>query len=682
VAETAEPQLMDAPEQIRKFQEFLERHCHAQLLEQARQGQKFVIADFQELAKFEPALADLLLEKPEEALKACELAVEQFDLPGGNNKGFTVRFKSLPPSSQMMIRNMRSENLGKLIWMDGTVRNKSEVRPHVATARFECPSCGNVMNIIQMDKENKFREPTRCSCGRKGKFRLLHKEFVDAQGIVLEEASDQLDGGEQPKRLNLFLKNDLVSPMSEKRTNPGSKVLVVGVLKEVPIQLRSGGQSIKFDLIFDVNYIEPREEDYSDIKISEEELQEIKALAQDPQLERKIIQSIAPSIYGHEKIKEALVLQLMGGVRKRRDDGVTTRGDIHVLLIGDPGSGKSQMLKRISKISPKARFISGKGVSGAGLTASVVKDEFMGGWSLEAGALVLANKGICCIDEMDKMDKDDTAAMHEALEGQTITISKANIQATLRSETTVLAAANPKFGRFDPFDTIAKQIDLPPTLINRFDLIFPIKDLPDANKDEKMAKFVLTLHKDLTTDAEINTNLLRKYIAYARQNIFPKLTEGAIEELKDYYIQMRSSGSKEGIIKSVPISARQLEALVRLAEAHARLHLSSEVKKKNAKKAIELLHHCLQLVAMDEETGTFDIDRIATDTTASTRNKIILIKEIITDLEKTSKPVDMKDLIAAAAERNITDSEVEEVVQKLKRGGDLFEPKAGFIQRL
>lgn len=671
---------MDAPEQIRKFAEFFERTYYADLVERARKGEKFLVADFQELAKFEPALADLLLELPEEALKASQLAIEQFDLPGGNNKGFTVRFRNLSPSSQIAIRDIRSPHLGKLLFMEGVVRNKSEVRPHVTTARFECPSCGNVMQILQLD--NKFKEPSRCSCGRKGKFRLLSKELVDAQKIVLEETSEALEGGEQPKRLNILLKNDLVSPMTEKRTNPGSKVLIVGVLKEVPIILRSGGQSTQFDLICEANSLEPREEDYSDLQISPEDLREIQALAADPHLERKFIQGIAPSIYGHERIKEALILQLLGGVRKKRDDGVVTRGDVHILLVGDPGSGKSQLLKRISKVSPKGRFISGKGVSGAGLTASVIKDEFIGGWSLEAGALVLANRGICCIDELDKMSPDDTAAMHEALEGQTITISKANIQATLRSETTVLAAANPKFGRFDPFDTIAKQIDLVPTLINRFDLIFPIKDLPDQTKDEKMAKFVLNLHQSLTTEAELKTPLLRKYIAYARQHVFPKLTEGAIEELKDYYIQMRSQGGKEGGIKSVPISARQLEALIRLSEAHARLHLSDKVTKKHAKKAIELLHHCLTLVAMDEETGTFDIDRIATDTTASARNKIIIIKELLVELEKKTKPVPMQDLLLAASDKNISEAETEEIVQKLKRGGDLFEPKAGFVQRL
>ena len=202
-----------------------------------------------------------------------------------------------------------------------------------------------------------------------------------------------------------------------------------------------------------------------------------------------------------------------------RDDGVSTRGDIHILLIGDPGSGKSQLLKRATIVAPKSRYVSGKGVTGAGLTASVVRDEFLHGWSLEAGALVLANRGVVMIDEMDKMNKDDRDAMHEALEQQTVSISKANIQATLRCETTVLAAANPKFGRFDPYGIIADQIDLPPTLINRFDLIFPIKDMPDKDKDERMAKFILTLHQTgKATESkqmdQIPTDLLRKYLVY------------------------------------------------------------------------------------------------------------------------------------------------------------------------
>ncbi len=670
---------MDAATLISKMQEFLEKNYYDQLLERIRKGEKSATIAFAHLALFDPELADMLLDQPEEVLKAGELAVEQLNL-GKEVKGFILRFKTPPASALVLIRQIRSKNLNKLLTFDGVVRNKSEVRPQVASARFECPSCGNVFNILQLD--TKFQEPTRCSCGRKGKFKMVSKELNDAQMMVLEEVPEQLEGGEQPKRMNVLLTNDLVSPLTEKRTNPGARVQVVGQVKEVPIFLRTGGQSTKFDLFIEANHLEPVEEDYSEINISPEELKQIKDLAKDPALMKKIVGSMAPSIYGHEKIKEALAHQLAGGVRKKRDDGVITRGDIHILLVGDPGAAKSQMLKRMQFVAPKARYVTGKGASGAGLSAAVVKDEFLQGWSLEAGALVLANKGLCCIDELDKMTKEDGWAMHEALEQQSITISKANIQASLKCETTVLAAANPKFGRFDPYDTVANQINLAPTLINRFDLIFPIKDVPDQVKDEKMAQFILQLHQNNVEKPEVETKLLRKYLAYSRQNIFPKLTDAAIEELRDYYLKMRASVSGEGI-KSVPISARQLEGLVRLSEASARLRLSDKVTKKDAKKAIELMDYCLRLVAFDEKTGTFDVDRIATDMPASSRNKIIVMKELIGELEaKLGKVIPVEEIIRASSEKDMTESEVEEILQKLKRAGDIFEPRRGFISKI
>ncbi len=669
--------VMDATTLIAKMQEFLEKNYYDQLLERVRKGEKSITLEFGSLAQFDPELADLFLDQPEEVLKAGELAVEQLNL-GKEVKGFVLRFRTLSASAKIMVREIRSKNINKMLTFDGVVRNKSEIRPQVASARFECPSCGNVFNILQLD--TKFQEPTRCSCGRKGKFRMVSKDLNDAQMMVLEEMPEQLEGGEQPKRMNVLLKNDLVSPLTEKRTNPGARVQVVGQVKEVPIFLRTGGQSTKFDLFIEANHLEAVDEDYSEINISPEDLKQIKDLSKDPALLKKIISSMAPSIYGHEKTKEALAMQLAGGVRKKRDDGVITRGDIHVLLVGDPGAAKSQLLKRMQFVAPKARYVTGKGASGAGLSAAVVKDEFLQGWSLEAGALVLANRGLCCIDEMDKMSKEDGWAMHEALEQQSVTISKANIQASLRCETTVLAAANPKFGRFDPYDTIANQIALAPTLINRFDLIFPIKDIPDKAKDEKMAQFILELHKNNVEKPEINTKMLRKYFAYARQNIFPKLTDAAIEELRDYYLKMRASAGIE--VKSVPISARQLEGLVRLSEASARLRLSDKVTKKDAKKAVELMDFCLRQVAFDEKTGTFDVDRLS-ETPASTRNKLITLKEIIHELEtKIGKVIPAEDVIKAAVEKDITEAEAEEILQKLKRAGDIFEPRRGFISRI
>lgn len=367
-----------------------------------------------------------------------------------------------------------------------------------------------------------------------------------------------------------------------------------------------------------------------------------------------------------------------------RDDGVRTRGDLHILLIGDPGAGKSQMLKRARIVAPKARYVSGKGASGAGLTAAVVRDEFLKGWALEAGALVLANKGFVMIDELDKMSKEDRSAMHEALEQQTVTISKANIQATLRAETTVLAAANPKLGRFDPYDIIAKQIDLPPTLINRFDLIFPIKDLPDTKHDEKMASFILELHKNASRgEAIVSTDLLRKFIAYARKNIKPQLTDSAIEAIKEYYVSMRNSGSEEGGIKPIPITARQLEAIVRLAEANAKLRLSNSVVKKDAQRAIELVDYCLMQIGLDKETGKIDIDRISGGIPASQRTKIITVKEIIADLEgQYGKTIPIDSVVKEGEARDLNAEQVEDAIEKLKRSGDIFEPRKGHIQRI
>jgi MoxR-like ATPase len=291
----------------------------------------------------------------------------------------------------------------------------------------------------------------------------------------------------------------------------------------------------------------------------------------------------------------------------------------------------------------------------------------------------------CMIDELDKMSKEDRSAMHEALEQQTVTINKANIQATLRSETTVLAAANPKYSRFDPFETLSKQIDLPPSLLSRFDLIFAIRDLPNKDKDGKLAKFILNLHQNINLlkgKEDIEVGLFKKYISYAK-TLRPKITDEAIEEIQNYYVQMRNT-EQGGDVQSVPITARQLEALIRLAEASAKVRLSEKVTRFDAQQSIKLVHHCLLQLGLDPATGKIDVDRMTGGSTASERNQIHIIKKIIGDLEATSDSigVSIENIIAKCEEKGISKEKVEENIEKLKRNGDIFEPKRGFIQKM
>ncbi len=584
--------------------------------------------DFHQLSKFSPMLSEKLVETPEEIIALLEICLEE---QGFLPKPPRIRFTSLPDSVKIKIKEIRAKHLDQFITIEGIVRQASDVRPQVVNARFECPTCGAILSVLQIDR--KFREPSRCSCGRKGLFKLLSKEMVDAQRLVIEESPDSLEGGEQPRRMNVFLKEDLVDPKMEDRTTPGSKVKIIGVLKEVPVPLQQGSISTRFDLAIEANNAIPLEETFDDLEVNEKDEVEIKKIAEDPQAFERLTASIAPSVYGFKEVKQAILLQLFSGVKKKRSDGGNTRGDIHVLLVGDPGVAKSVTLKFVSRVAPKGRYVSGKAATGAGLTAAVVKDEFLKGWSLEAGAMVLSNKGTVCIDEIEKMDEHDRSTMHESMEQQTVTISKANIQATLRSETSVLAAGNPKLGRFDPVIPIPQQINISPALLSRFDVIFVLRDLPNRAQDEAIASHVLEEHKQQVERDVISPMLLRKYVAYARK-IKPKLTDEAAEEIKEFYISIRNktlSGNSE--VKAIPITARQLEAIVRLSEACAKIRLSKYVGVEDAQRAIKLLKYSMMQVGFDEETQTFDVDRITTGIPASKRNKIIVVRDTISKLE-------------------------------------------------
>jgi len=644
--------------------------------EAIRKGKNAIVLDFMKLLEYSNKLTEQILVNPEENIRILELAVEE----KGLIENVRVRFVNLPKSQEIKIRNLRSRNLNEMIVVEGIVRQASDVRPQIVNAKFECPSCGTVLAVLQIEK--KFREPSRCSCGRRGNFKLISKEMVDTQRLVIEESPEALTGGEQPKRMNIFLKEDLVEPNMEEKTTPGSRVKVIGILKEVPVPLQTGGLSTRFELAVEANNLIPLEETFEELDINDEDEKQILELAQDPKVFEKLTQSIIPSVWGYEEIKRCLILQLFGGVIKTHADGQRSRGDIHILLIGDPGVAKSVILSFMARISPKGRYVVGKSTSGAGLTATVVRDEYLRGWSLEAGSMVLANKGLVCIDELEKMDPGDRSAMHEAMEQQTVTISKANVHATLRAETSVLAAANPKFGRFDPFQSIAQQIDLPPTLINRFDVIFPLRDLPNKEKDELIATHVLHEHQKMGEEMLISKELLRKYVAYAKQRIKPFLSDKAVEEIKEFYVELRNTPvSAEGAVRPIPISARQLQALIRMAEASAKMRLSETVDLSDAKRAIEIIKYYLMQVGYDYESKTFDIDRGTGGMPASQRNKVFIVRDVITKLEsRLGKMIPIEE-IEKELEGKLTKDEIEEAITKLDVSGVIFRPRRGYVGR-
>lgn len=641
-----------------------------------RKGNNVIFLDFMKLAEISKILSDEILSNPDDALRLVELAIEEYGLV--NN--VRVRLLNLPEQHQIKIRNLRSKHVNELIVVEGIIRQASDVRPQVVNARFECPSCGTVISVLQIEK--KFREPSRCSCGRRGGFTLKSKEMVDTQRLVIEESPESLTGGEQPKRINVFVKEDLVEPKMEEKTTPGSKVRAVGVLKEVPVPLTSGGLSTRFELAVEANNLIPLEETFEELDINDEDEMKILELSKDPEVFEKLAKSITPSVWGYDEIKKSLVLQLFGGVKKINADGKRSRGDIHILLIGDPGVAKSVTLNFMAEISPKGRYVVGKSTSGAGLTATVVRDEYLRGWSLEAGAMVLSNKGLVCIDELEKMDPQDRSSMHEAMEQQTVTISKANVQARLRAETSVLAAANPKFGRFDPYQSVAQQIDLPPTLINRFDVIFTLRDIPDKEKDKQIASHVLREHLRGDKGMLIPRELFRKYVAYAKQRIKPVLGEEAILEIENFYVDLRNRPvSSEAVLRPIPISARQLEALIRMSEASAKLRLSNFVSKEDAQRAIGIMKYYLIQVGYDYESKTFDIDRISGMST-SKRNKVFLVRDVISKLrEKLGDLIPLEE-IEKEIDGKISKDELEEAILELKKNSVIYEPRRGYVQKM
>ncbi len=986
---------------------------------------------YSDIDRFDPDFASFILNHPDRALRKGEDIIKRLTNSARSTADVHLRIRELPRDSRIDIRDLRSEDLGKLISVEGLVRKATEVRPRLILGVFKCMRCP--ARILEPQEGLYFREPMECykeqeGCGRTAgstKFQLLAEEsvYVDTQKVEMQESPEGLRGGAQPERLAAFLEDDLAGMIS-----PGDRVVLNGILRS-----QQKGDRIKstlFDIDLAVVSMEFEQHEYEEVLISEEDEALIRKEAKDPEVFRKIVGSIAPAIHGYEEVKESIALQLFGGTAKLLEDGTKIRGDIHILLVGDPGVAKcvtsdakvlmgdrternirelvdhwlsvnevkevddgeyadadfevmtftsrgriekgkavrvwkrdsprrlikftteggrtltvtpthplfvqnayymaqrqadkivegnylavtsdkgpdgnfcgfdrgfgwdqvvkreeikreeefvydvevaethifvangilshnSQILRYMSEMAPRGIYASGKSSSAAGLcvspeslievdgkqlpigdfvesrmrapmevepgvwrqetrvngvttvsadrhmdvrpvvslfrlrtpsflvelstdagnsvritpetmvrvrnghqdrwvkasdtsvgdtvltapsgssknevslsrivsvkevredlpphvydltvegahsfvangflvhnTAAAVKDEFGDGrWTLEAGALVLADKGLAAIDELDKMSDQDRSSMHEAMESQRVSVAKAGITASLQCRCSMLGAANPKLGRFDDAEPLASQINMPPALLSRFDLIFALTDKPNAAKDQKIAEHILKGHvrgelrnvpnpesikgidyQRIMEETDVlrpiyDREFMRKFVAYAKRYT-PVLTDDARQMIIEKYLAIRKLGEKAG--SSVPITARQLEAFIRLSEASARIRLSPIVETEDADRAIKIVEHYLKKMASDE--GTIDVDKLMTGTTRNERNRISLVRQLIHEHSDPSSGASEITLIQRAADRNLSEVELKTAISKLKQSGDIYEPKPG-----
>jgi len=650
---------------------------------------------YEDLLASDSQIAELLRKDPSSLLEdAIDAFKNIMKFQGGKiiNQDYFVRINTKDEKSPLSIalRGLRAKNIDSLVWTKGILVRSSTIRPKLIKAEFECMTCGAKFEVLQLTsriKWPKFCSNTRCKAKSQSDFRLISRnsEFIDWQSVMIQEIPEDLPPGRIPRAIQAILTYDLVDSVK-----PGDRVTLMGTFKSVLAQSTNSMNSTLFKTFIDVNYIDPEDKTEGFIELSKKDKEEIERLSKEPMIQKKIARSISPVIYGRDDLKMATALSLFGGTRKPRPGGGYKRGDIHLLFVGDPGTGKSEILKSAIEISPRGLYTSGKGSTAVGLTAAVIKDTETGQMNLEAGAIILANGGVAAIDEFDKMDTSDRSALHEAMEQQTVSIAKAGIVATLKAQTAIIAAANPRTGRYDRYKTPTQNIHLPPSLLSRFDLIFIVTDKPDPANDAQMAEFILqnsmqgpkdTIKSKSSKIGPIDKELLKKYIKHARRKCFPVLTEEAKEKIKHFYLQLRGQYDSEDAI--VSILARNLDALVRLSEAYAKMALRSKVIKSDVEEIIKLFKRYLKDTGYDESTGKIDMDRILVGQSRSSIGKLdkmlTRLKEIFED--NNWKALEKKNVIQILElEENLDEKWIKDALEELVKEGTLYEPRNNTIK--
>jgi len=676
-----------------------------------------LIVDFHELQTFDPEFAEDVLSDPRKILNNGRNTLNEICRERGEDIDCLLRVGELPKDSRRELRDVGSSDIERLRSAEVIITKISEIKPRIQRAVFQCENCGHTVEMIQ-ENERELREPLRCppetgcgeAVGRSGgtRFNLVMNisRMVNNQWVEVQEVPENVPSGAQPSRAHVLVEGDMVN-----KHLPGQRV-VVNVIPVVHSEVKRNRKTPMFDIIYHLVSSEHESTPFTEIKISDEDRETIIEISNRPDLLQIMQRSIAPSVYATgvmHFVKRSLALQLFGGVSRINRDATRSRGDIHILLMGDPGVAKSQLLTYMSKLSPRGMFATGGGVSGAGLTAAAVRDDFGGGgrFALEAGVLPLSDRGMAAIDEFDKISEEDRRTMHPAMEQQRLDVSKGGVKATLNTRCSILAAANPKEGRFTkrgPNESVMRSFNetgLPPPLASRFDIIWMLRDEVRVEDDERIARHILAVRTDGVSEMKIDEAMeydlreenegkifmqgidgsdhlsiefLRKYIAYAKRNIHPDLNDDAKAMILEYYTNERQSFGREdqyGEAEVIPITPRALEALIRLTEANARMNLRQTATADDAKMSLAVFRH------WREESGIEDESELISGVSVKQRNSNQIVRTAIRDICHQRGIATLTDVLNRCEPKGISEFQVEEVISKMLQAGELFSPVNG-----
>ena len=647
----------------------------------------FIVIDYNDLVTISQ-IETRFNENPDEILEAFAKAIkdilqERFPQYTAKIKD-EIRARIVNYPVQRSLRQINAEIINKMTSVSGMVVRSSEVKPLAREIIYKCPE-NHVTQIIHQKGLN-ITPPTKCSlpkCTHRDlKIEPELSSFIDFQILRLQELPEDLPPGQLPHYVDVSIKQDLVD-----NARPGDRIILTGLVR-IEQEYIAGGRATSglYRLRIDGNNIEflggrgskiSRNTEREEVSSEEEKI--IKSLAKNPEIYQRLIDSFAPHIQGHTLIKEAILLLITGSTQRILQDGTKIRGDINIFLVGDPGTAKSEMLKFCARIAPRGLYTSGRGSTAAGLTAAVIRDK-TGIMMLEAGAVVLGDQGLVCIDEFDKMKPEDRSALHEVMEQQTASIAKGGIVATLNARTSILAAANPMYGKYDPFKNITENVNLPIPLLTRFDLIFVVRDIPSREKDTKIAKHIINLHSPsvVATRSLIDADILTKYLAYSKR-LKPVLTKEAEEKILEYYMKMRNVDSED----MITVTPRQLEGLIRLATARARILMKNQVEADDAERAIFLIQSMLEGAGVDVNTGKVDLG-VLQGRAHSEVSKMQLFMDVLKSLEGENKTAVEEKLFTQELMKTgkFTEEEARNFIRKMLREASIYESKPGHYNRV